>query len=52
MSGAFNFSGKSNAQYMDNVVGITEETAVALLENLGLDVTVVREASSELEERS
>jgi beta-lactam-binding protein with PASTA domain len=49
MSGAFNFSGKSNAQYMDNVVGITEETAVALLENLGLDVTVVREASSELE---
>ncbi|NCC68248.1 MAG: PASTA domain-containing protein [Clostridia bacterium] len=49
MSGAFNFSGKSNAQYMENVVGVTEETAVAMLENMGLDVTVVREASSELE---
>lgn len=49
MSGAFNFGGDSNADYMENVVGVTEETAVAMLENMGLEVTVVREASSELQ---
>lgn len=44
MSGAFNFGGNSDSNdKMDNVVGLAEETATALLENKGLKVSTAYE---------
>lgn len=50
MSGAFNFSDKTDEETMISLMGMTEETATAWLEGKELEVTVLHETSDELKD--